>query len=72
MATTRTIKNAWKERVLPDIFYEDPAPIEDGMLQDPFIRRIAYLLAERYEDSSHVFVSSGGFVFYDPEDGSRS
>lgn len=41
MATTRTIANAWKARILPDIFYEDPPPIDDGMLQDPFIRRIA-------------------------------
>ena len=71
MATTRTITNAWKEKVLPDIFYEDPPPVEDGMLQDPFIRRIAYLLTERYEDSPDVFVSSGGFIFYNPEDGNQ-
>ena len=71
MSTTKTITNAWKVKVLPDIFYEDPEPIEDGMLQDPFIRRIAYLLAERYEDSPDVFVSSGGFVFYNPKNGNE-
>ena len=71
MAVTRTMTNAWEVRTLPDIFYEDPEPIEDGLLQDPFIRRIAYLLAERYEDSPDVFVSSGGFVFYNPENGNQ-
>ena len=71
MATTGTITNAWKVRTLPDIFYEDPEPIEDGMLQDPFIRRITHLLVERYEDAPDVFVSSGGFVFYNPEDGNQ-
>ena len=71
MAVTRTMTNAWKVKTLPDIFYEDPEPIEDGMLQDPFIRRIAYLLAERYEDAPDVFVSSGGFVFYNPENGNQ-
>ena len=26
MATTRTITNAWENRYVPDIFYEEPEP----------------------------------------------
>ena len=35
--TTRT---AIVERTLPDIFYEDPEPIEDGMQQEDTIVRL--------------------------------
>ena len=69
MATTRTITNAWVNRTLPDIFYKDPEPVEDGMRQDPFIHRIVHLLRERYEDRPDVFVSGGGFVMYNRENG---
>ena len=71
MAATRIITNAWKVKTLPDIFYEDPEPVEDGMRQDPFIYRIAHLLRERYEDIPDVFVSTGGFIFYDVTNGNR-
>lgn len=71
MAATRIITNAWKVRTLPDIFYEEPEPVEDGMRQSPFIHRIAHLLRERYEDSPDVFVSTGGYVSYDITNGNR-
>ena len=71
MAATRIITNAWKVRTLPDIFYEEPEPVEDGMQQSPVIHRIAHLLRERYEDSPDVFVNGGGFVSYDITDGNR-
>ena len=35
MAATKIITNAWKVRTLPDIFYEEPEPVEDGMQQEP-------------------------------------
>ena len=71
MAATRIITNAWKVRTLPDVFYEEPEPVEDGMQQSPVIHRIAHLLRERYEDSPDVFVNGGGFVSYDVTDGNR-
>ncbi len=71
MAATKIITNAWKVRTLPDIFYEEPEPVEDGMRQSPFIHRIGHLLRERYADSPDVFVNGGGFVAYDVTDGNR-
>ncbi len=71
MATTRTITNAWKNRYLPDIFYEEPKQVEDGMEQDLPIHRISYLLFERYRDRPDVFSSGRVFVSYDETDGNR-
>ena len=71
MATTRTITNAWKNRTLPDIFYEEPQRVEDGMEQDLPIQRISYLLFERYKDRPDVFLSGRVFVSYDEADGNR-
>ena len=71
MAATKIITNAWKVRTLPDIFYEEPERIEDGMQQDLPIRRIAHLLDERYEDRPDVFISGRIFVSYDITNGNR-
>ena len=71
MAATRIITNAWKVRTLPDIFYEEPERVEDGMQQDLPIRRIAHLLDERYEDRPDVFISGQIFVSYDITNGNR-
>ena len=71
MAATRIITNAWKVRTLPDIFYEEPEPVEDGMQQDLPIDRISHLLRERYEDRVDVFISGRVFVSYDVTDGNR-
>ena len=71
MAATRIITNAWQVRTLPDIFYEEKEPIEDGMQQYLPIRRIAHLLHERYEDRTDVFISGGVFISYDITDGNR-
>ena len=71
MSATRIITNAWQVRTLPDIFYEEKEPIEDGMLQDVPIRRIAHLLWERYEDRPDVFISGEVFISYDITDGNR-
>ena len=71
MAATRIITNAWKVRTLPDIFYEEPEPVEDGMQQEPPIDRISHLLRQRYEDRPDVFISGGVFVSYDVTDGNR-
>ena len=69
MATTRTITNAWKNRYLPDIFYEEPGQVEDGVLQESPLRRIINLLWERYEDRPDVFMSGMVFISYDVTDG---
>ena len=71
MAATRIITNAWQVRTLPDIFYEEKEPVEDGMLQDLPIRRIIRLLDERYEGLPDVFLSGTVFVSYDITDGNR-
>ena len=68
-ATTRTITNAWINKTLPDIFYEEPAPVEDGMEQDLALRRISHLLFERYEDRPDAFMSGAVFISYDIENG---
>ena len=71
MTTTRTITNAFVNRVLPDIFYEDPEPVEDGMQQAPVIIEIAHLLTAYFRKQGDVFVSAGGFIFYDRANGNR-
>ena len=68
---TRVMTNAFKVRTLPDIFYEDPEPVEDGLQQAPHIHRIVHLLTQRYQDRPDVFVSGGGFVNYDITNGNR-
>ena len=69
MATTKTITDAWKNRYLPDIFYEEPEPVEDGVLQELPLMRIINLLWEFYEDRPDVFMSGMVFVSYDATDG---
>jgi Uma2 family endonuclease len=69
MTAARTITNAWIHRTLPDIFYEEPEPVEDGMLQDLPIRYLTRLLWERYEDRNDVFMSGIVFVSYDQRNG---
>ena len=71
MATTRTITNAWNNRTLPDIFYEDPERIEDDMEQWPTVFRISGLLYGRYRELPNVFIDGGGYIAYDPNDGNR-
>ncbi len=56
---------------LPSIFYEDPEPVEDGMQQAPIIVEIAHMLTNYFRSDPEVFVSAGGFIFYDPDNGNR-
>ena len=56
---------------LPSIFYEDPEPVEDGMQQAPIIVDIAHMLTAHFKSEPEVFVSAGGFIFYDPDNGNR-
>ena len=56
---------------LPSIFYEDPEPVEDGMQQAPVIVEIAHMLTAYFKSEPEVFVSAGGFIFYDPSNGNR-
>ncbi len=71
MAATRIITNAWKVRTLPDVFYEEPEPVEDGMQQESPIDRIGHLLRQRYENQRDVFISGGVFVSYDVTGGNQ-
>ena len=56
---------------LPSIFYEDPEPVEDGMQQATTILEVGYLLTDYFRNKPDVFVSTGGFIFYDPSNGNR-
>ena len=56
-------------RTLPDIFYEDPEPVEDGMQQAIPLIDIVSLLRKHFADRSDVFVGGGGFVMYDEKNG---
>ena len=63
-----TIKSTL-ELALPDIFYEDPEPVEDHMLQEDTIIRLAYLLKSWFQPRGNTFVSAGGFIFYNEANG---
>ena len=72
MTTARTITNAWVNRTLPDIFYEEPdgpPGAEDGMQQELSIDIIKSSLWERYRDRADVFVSNAVFICYDVTNG---
>ena len=66
-----TIPNATIERVLPDIFYEDPEPVEDGMQQEITITTLAFMLRCWFSQRPDVFVSVGGFIFWNPANGNE-
>ena len=59
------------ERVLPDIFYEDPEPVEDGMQQELTITLLAFILRWWFSQRPDVFVSAGGFIFWNPANGNE-
>lgn len=66
-----TIRNPTIERVLPDIFYEDPEPVEDGMQQEVTITLMAFILRWWFSPRPDVFVSAGGFIFWNPSNGNE-
>ena len=66
-----TTRNATVERVLPDIFYEDPEPVEDGMQQELTITHLAFVLRWWFSQRLDVFVSAGGFIFWNPANGNE-
>ena len=69
MATTQTLQTL--DKTLPDIFYEDPEPVEDGMQQATPLIEIVSLLIKHYADRSDVYVGGGGFLMYDEKDGNK-
>ena len=69
MTTTRTITNAWINRTLPDIFYEEPEGVEDGMQQEFPIDIIKGALSAYYQGRDDVFVSNAVFMSYDMTNG---
>ena len=68
MAATRA---QVKERKYPDIFYEDPEPVEDNMQQFPSIMKVVWLLMRHFRDQPGVFIDGGGYIAYDRNDGNR-
>ena len=75
MAMPKTIKkitvNALDNKVLPDIFYEDPEPVEDALQQQPTLNRLTGLLLDYYKDDPEVFVMNAGFVSYNRANGNE-
>ena len=66
-----TTMKAPAQRVLPDIFYEDPERIEDDMQQEPIISLLAFMLRWWFSQRPNVFVSAGGFLFWNPDNGNE-
>lgn len=66
-----TTRNPTIERVLPDIFYEDPEPVEDGMQQELTMTLLAFVLRWWFSQRSDMFVSAGGFIFWNPANGNE-
>lgn len=64
-----TTREATIERVLPDIFYEEPERIEDDMQQEPTISLLTFMLRWRFSRRADVFIGAGGFVFWNPDNG---
>ena len=54
-ATTRTITNAWVDRTLPDIFYEEPEPPEDAWYKNA--RYIVITCSGSFTKTGDVFIS---------------
>ena len=69
MTTAANITNAWVNQTLPDIFYEEPERVEDGMLQEAPLIHLTRLLVERYKDREDVFISGAVFISYDRSNG---
>ena len=63
-----TMQIATDRQNLPAIFYEDPEPIEDGMLQEPTITLLISMLRHWFR-GKNVFVSAGGFIFWNRQNG---
>ena len=58
-----------QELGLPDIFFEDPEPTEDGLVEERTRTTLTYLLKSWILPRGDTFVSSGGYVFYNRDDG---
>ena len=71
MTNSKTITNAWVNRTLPDIFYEEREHIEDGMQQEMALERLIYLLRLRFGNDPTVFMSGAVFISYDITNGNR-
>lgn len=65
---TITTRRSAPER-LPDIFYEDPEPVEDGMLQWDPMHDVSDLLKRYFKGRPGVFLSGGGFIMYNRANG---
>ncbi len=50
-------------QTLPEAFYEEPEPIEDGMQQEPTITLLLFVL-RRWFRGKNVFVGAKGFIFW--------
>ena len=73
-ATTKTFKkitNAWVNRTLPDIFYEQMALAEEPVVQEEVLDRIKDLLMQIFRGRPDVFISGAFYICYDPTNGHR-
>ena len=51
------------DRTLPDIFYEEPEPIEDGLQQEDTIVSLMSMLKDWFR-GKNTFVAAAGFIFW--------
>lgn len=54
---------------LPDIFYEEPEPEEDGMQKAMPLNHIRMMLYGYYDDRPDVFVGARGYIMYNRANG---
>ena len=74
MATTKTSKkitNAWVNKTLPDIFYEQMVLAEEPVVQEEVLDRIKDLLMQIFRGRPDVFISGAFYICYDPTNGNR-
>ena len=74
MATTKTFKkitDAWTNKVLPNLFYEQMVLAEEPVVQEKVLDKIKRLLVELFEGRPDVFVSGAFYICYDITDGNR-
>ena len=71
MTTTGTIRKSIYPIELPDAFYDEPEPVEDGMAQRLPIDLLRHQLREAFEGRPDVYVSGESFVFFDINDANR-
>lgn len=69
--TFKKITNAWVNKTLPDIFYEQMVLAEEPVVQEEVLDRVKQLLMQMFRARPDVFISGAFYICYDPTNGNR-